>query len=266
MKALIRNQLKRLGLYEAARVPWRWLSQGADATAMHRRKMRRFYSQFVAKGDLCFDVGANVGDRTEIFLHLGASVVCVEPQQPCTEQLRKLFGQCPDVVIVEKALGEHEGFAELAVCEEAPTISTLFDGWVTEGRFAKDYRWTKKARVPLTTLDALIAIYGIPRFCKIDVEGFEVQVLRGLTRPIPFISFEFTREFMENAKRCSDHLLSMGLYAFQVSHGESMEFAFPRWVPPEKLYDQLESLPGDLLWGDIYARHIQKGVAGTMPY
>lgn len=254
MKALIVDRLKLLGLYEAARVPWRWLSRAA--TARHRRKMRKFYSEFVAKGDLCFDVGANGGNRTEIFLQLGTSVVCVEPQHSCTEQLRKLFGQRPDVFIVEKAVGDHEGFAELAMCDECSALSTLFDGWVTEGRFAKDYHWTKTARVALTTLDALIAAYGIPQFCKIDVEGFELQVLRGLTRPIPFVSFEFTREFLENAERCSDHLLSAGLYAFQVSLGESMHFAFPQWVGRKELHDKLASLPGDMLWGDIYARHI----------
>ncbi len=262
MKALIVDGLKRVGLYEPARVPWGWFLRGRHAlsTATQqrwmRRKMRRFFSQFVAKGDLCFDVGANVGSRTEIFLRLGARVVSVEPQHPCTEQLRKLFGRCPNVSIVEKALGTHEGFAELAVCDEAPTLSTLFDGWISESCFANDYHWTKRERVPLTTLDALIAVYGTPRFCKIDVEGFELQVLRGLTRPIPFISFEFHGEFLENAKRCSDYLLSTGPHEFQVSLGESMDFVFPQWVPPRKLFEKLESLPEYPLWGDIYARHI----------
>ncbi len=258
MKALIVKNLKRLGLYEAAKVPWGWYSRGAQAVsaAQQRRRMRRFYSQFIGKRDLCFDVGANVGNRTEIFHQLGASVVAVEPQHPCAEQLRKLFGQNPNVIIVEKALGEHEGVAELAVCEEASTLSTLSDNWITESWFAKDYHWSKKEQVSLTTLDALITAYGTPRFCKIDVEGYEVQVLRGLTQPIPFISYEFQGNFLENAKRCSDHLLATGPYEFQASLGESMDFFFPQWVGPEKLYAKLKSLPIDPLVGDIYARHI----------
>src|SRR4249920_1319317 len=45
----------------------------------HARTGRRFYSQFIGRRSLCFDVGANVGTRAEIFLSLGATVVAVEP-------------------------------------------------------------------------------------------------------------------------------------------------------------------------------------------
>ena len=43
------------------------------------------------------------------------------------------------------------------------------------------------------TLDALIAENGLPAFVKIDVEGFELAVLRRpQTQPLPALSFEFT--------------------------------------------------------------------------
>src|SRR5262245_12044409 len=59
---------------------------------IHRRKMRHFYSQFIAPGNLCYDVGANVGDRTDIFRKLGARVIAIEPQTACLEVLRQRFG------------------------------------------------------------------------------------------------------------------------------------------------------------------------------
>jgi len=54
-------------------------------------KMARFYSQFVGAGDLVFGVGANMGNRAKIFLHLGCRVVCVEPQPDCVGVLRSSF-------------------------------------------------------------------------------------------------------------------------------------------------------------------------------
>ena len=46
--------------------------------------------------------------------------------------------------------------------------------------------------VPVTTLDALIERHGVPSFVKVDAEGFEEEVLQGLSRSIKALSFEFT--------------------------------------------------------------------------
>jgi len=45
-----------------------------------RRRMRRFYQQFVRSGDLCLDIGAHLGNHVRVWLELGAQVVAVEPQ------------------------------------------------------------------------------------------------------------------------------------------------------------------------------------------
>jgi FkbM family methyltransferase len=256
VRRLLLNSLKSWGLYGTADATALGSNHHSVSTSANRTRMRRFYSQFITKGDLCFDVGANLGNRTEAFLELGATVVCIEPQQSCLEHLTSLFGNHRDVFLVGKAVGDHEGYAELAVCEDAPAISTLFDEWTTEGRFAKEYRWTRTERVPLTTLDALIATYGVPKFCKIDVEGYEKRVLRGLCQPVPIVSFEFTREFFQNARDCIDHMLSIGPKVFQVSIGETMEFLFEQWREPESLYKTLQSIDDQLLWGDIYAKQV----------
>ena len=220
------------------------------------RKTLEFYSQLIKKGDLCFDVGANIGSRTRIFLKLGAKTVCIEPQKVCLKVLYKLLKNNKDVIIVGKATGDHEGYAEILICEDEPTISTMSNKWKTDGRFSKVYKWTKTQQVPITTLDSLIQLYGLPTFCKIDVEGFEESVLKGLTKPIRFISFEFTREFFDDAKKCINHLLSISQVEFNCSLGESMEFIFSTWVTPDRLYKKLASLEDRYLWGDIYVKLI----------
>jgi len=260
-RAKIRRSLiyviKLLKLYPAAKKVKLSIARMSPRYLSNEKEMLQFYSQFIKKGDLCFDVGANVGKFTKVFLKLEAKVVCVEPQETCLQQLYKLFGDNKNVFIVGKAVGECEGYGELMTCVEAPTISTMSSKWKNEGRFSKDYKWTKtKNKVPITTLDALILSYGLPKFCKIDVEGFEESVLKGLTKPIPFISFEFTREFFDDAKKCINRLQSMDRVEFNCTLDESWKFLFSKWVAPDELYEKIAELDNKLLWGDIYARFL----------
>ncbi|MBU0958726.1 MAG: FkbM family methyltransferase [Nanoarchaeota archaeon] len=217
-----------------------------------RQKIISFYSQFINIGDLCFDIGANIGNRTSAFIDLGAKVICVEPQPTCVEELRKRFVDNSYVTILETAVGEKEGYKELAICTNEPSISTMSINWRQKGRFSKAYTWDKIILVKITTLDNLIACYGLPMFCKIDVEGFETSVIKGLSSPIPFISFEFTREFFTDAKICMNHLLSIGSAIFNVSLGESMSLLLNNWVDAETLYKEIETINDPRLWGDIY--------------
>jgi len=254
IKKLLIKFLKSLGLYSKAKTIKDKITNSTSNDTQWQRQMTEFYSQFVSKGDLCFDAGANIGKFTDVFLKLGTRVVCIEPQEKCLQQLYKRFGNNPNVIIVDKAIGESEGSADLMICEETHTISTFSDKWVKEGRFSKDYKWTKTQKVPITTLDALIQLYGLPKFCKVDVEGFEESALKGLTKPIPFISFEFTREFFDTTKNCINHLLSMGYKNFNCTLGDDAQLLFPEWVQSEEIYKKISTLKDKLFWGNIYAK------------
>lgn len=238
---------------------WR-KARGRRAKARKRLdKMVEFYSQFIGPGDLCFDVGANLGNRTEAFLKIGARVVAVEPQGDCARTLRERFGDEPDFSLIESALAEAEGETEFFV-SSSNTLSSCSPDWIEYAKDLpafKDCQWDQKTTVKTTTLDALVDKHGPPVFCKIDVEGFEYEVLRGLSQAVGMVSLEYTVGIMEPSMNCIKHLANLGMTEFNYSEGESMDWAMPNWVSSDKLRDILTKLPGDILFGDIYARRPQ---------
>jgi FkbM family methyltransferase len=215
----------------------------------------RFYSQFLKAGDLCFDIGAHVGDRTDVFISLGAKVVSIEPQASCVKALHKRFKRTQLVIIVPKAVGDNAGYSELVVCEAHPAISTMSDKWMKETRFHEYYESARIEKIPVTTLDDLIDEFGCPQFCKIDVEGYERNILKGLTRIIPSLSFEFMRECLDDAEWIVDRLSMLGGYSFNYAKNDEIGFALKNWVGAEQLVMDLRSSKDELLHGDIYAKH-----------
>ncbi len=239
-RALVRRGLERS----------RW---GQRQLARRRRgKAIAFYRNFLSEDSLCFDVGANVGARTELFRAIGARTVAVEPQGACARELQERFGADSEVVVAAVAVGSHPGTAEIAICDEDSTISTIAPHWQTEGRFA-DREWNRTESVPVTTLDLLVEEHGTPAFCKIDIEGLERQALEGLSKPIPCISFEFTKEFLDEARACVALLARIGPLSVNASIGESMRFT-GAWRDPDRLFQEIEDLDDDLAWGDVYVR------------
>lgn len=216
----------------------------------------RFYSQFIKKGDLCFDVGANIGDKTEIFLQLGAAVVAVEPQESCWRVLKRRFRN-NDVYVVSKALDKCVGSKEFFI-DRSHTISSMSRQWIDSvrksGRFST-HKWNDKMIAETTTLDALIAEYGNPAFCKIDVEGFEFEVLQGLSQPIVAMSFEFVPEYLASVLNCVEHLSKLGEMTFNYCLGDSTDFALSSWADADEIINVLNSLPNELtVQGDVYVR------------
>ena len=159
-----------------------------------QRRLRSLYSQWLEPGDLVFDIGAHVGNRTRAFAALGCRVVAVEPQPHVAALLRTLAGRIPDVTVVEAAVADRPGRVRLAVSDRTPTVSTITDAWREargqEAGFA-GVEWNRTVEVEATTLDALIAAYGEPAFVKLDVEGGEAAALHGLTVPVKGVSFEY---------------------------------------------------------------------------
>jgi FkbM family methyltransferase len=226
-----------------------------------QRRMRRLYSEFLGPGDVAFDVGAHVGSRVRAWRRLGARVIAIEPQPDCLRVLRLFFGRDRDVTIVPEAVGAKPGRARLALSSATPTVSTMSSDWiesVTADRSFARVRWDRFVEVEVVTLDDLIARYGEPAFCKIDVEGFEVDVLAGLTRPLRGLSFEYLPPAHDAALAALGLVEKLGAvaggYRYNYSPIETMRLASERWLDAADLVRLLDEFRPLGRSGDVYAR------------
>jgi FkbM family methyltransferase len=196
------------------------------------------------QGDVIFDIGANAGDKTDVFLRLGARVVAVEPDEANQKILRERFVRYrltqKRVTIVGKAVSDADAIETMWIDGPGSAVNTLNHKWVEILKNDKNrieypldsLDFARKKEVETTTLDRLIITYGLPFFVKIDVEGYELKVLRGLQQALPYLSFEVNLpEFKREGLECIELLRSLAPdgtfnYAADCKYG----LALDRWV------------------------------------
>jgi FkbM family methyltransferase len=195
------------------------------------------YKHFTRPGDLVFDIGANCGEVVNVLLGLGCRVVAVEPQP----EVARLIDARAEVVVA--AVGATEGTAAFYAVPSNPYLSTLRPD-IRDTVAATNASWAAETReVKVTTLDALIGRFGVPVFCKVDVEGFEVEVLRGLSTPLRAMSLEVHSFDRSKVAGVEAELARLGDYGLLYSRGES--YSLEPWPLPASV---------ELAWfGDLYA-------------
>jgi len=222
-----------------------------------QRALRRFYAPLVRRGDLVFDIGAHLGDRSAAFAALGARVVALEPHPMIAHWLRRLVPRDGSVLVRTEAVGSRPGTERLALSRRTPTVSTLSRSWRESVTLRhpgfRRVRWEETVEVPVVTLDSLIETHGVPSFCKIDVEGYEEEVLAGLNHVVAALSFEFVAGRLDAAVGCVGRLERLAPYRYNVVLGERRDFAFPAWRNAAAVVAWLESGAGGASSGDVYA-------------
>jgi FkbM family methyltransferase len=224
-----------------------------------RAKMHDLYGPYIRRGDLVFDVGAHMGAYAEIFVELGAKVVAVEPNPMCCERLRRM-ARARDIQVENCAAGDVPGKLDLHICDENPSISTVADEWYTAAQQSpahRDNKWLGTIEVRVVTLDQLAAKHGVPELVKIDAEGFDDHVLRGMSFSPRAVSFEFNLEIPQVAQRCLTAPIFASGYEFNYVRGMEMQLAGEHWMGPAELQERLHSLVGEFLYGDVLARQIK---------
>ncbi|MFV0367697.1 MAG: FkbM family methyltransferase [Hyphomicrobiaceae bacterium] len=218
--------------------------------------MDALYGRHLRKSALAFDIGSHVGDRIASFRRLGARVVALEPQPDCMAVLDALYCCDGAVTLIQSACGREAGQLTLHVNSANPTVTTASNEFIKAAEGAGGWEgqiWDREITVPVTTLDNLIEQHGVPAFIKVDVEGFEADVMAGLSRPVPALSFEFTTIQRDIAYACLDRLKEIGPYAFNVALGESQKLALNNPVGAAQMQAHIAALPHEANSGDIYA-------------
>jgi FkbM family methyltransferase len=211
--------------------------------------------------DLIFDVGCNVGVKTKEYLNEKTKVVCFEPQARCVEYLLSYFKNNENVVI--EPIGLDDKIGESIIYEASHnTISSMSEEFietVKKERF-KDYQWTNKIIIKTDTLDNMIIKHGTPTYIKIDVEGYELNVLQGLTTPVDIISIEYTPELKNSTLKCIDYVdkLNNGKSLFNYGYREDKEFKFNEWVCKDDITKYITSITDYVFeFGDIYIKLVK---------
>lgn len=242
-----------LGEYYTRRVKELCLTPGRKKDLQNRMSL---YRLFINPGELVFDIGANYGNRVEPLLKIGANIVAVEPQLNCIHYLRKKYNR--DIVTVHKGVSNNSGWETLLIAD-SNVLSSFSSEWIESvqntGRFSKN-EWSKSEKIEMTTLDMLIEQYGKPKFIKIDVEGYEFKVLKGLSQKIPFISFEYampeTKDTIIQIMNYLNNLYNKSI-KFNYSIGESMNLELDEWLNFDNFRQLLDSPNfNNSQFGDIY--------------
>ncbi len=252
-RSRISDILMAARLHKPVRVLYRAFF-GAEGRA-RRRRLRDFYAPLIKRGDLVYDVGANIGVYSEIFYALGARVIAFEPIPNCARQLR-LWLPSGKVTVVQAAVGAAVGRGQLHL-SNVRSGSSMSDEWINVVKHSsalKTMDWLGDLDVQVVTLDLMSREYGKPKYVKIDVEGYEEFVLDGMPWQPDLLSFEFHKEAVDAAFRCLAKPCISGNSICNFLFGEPDHFEFDHWVSIDELRQRLSRLDHDHGFGDIFVR------------
>jgi FkbM family methyltransferase len=201
LKKIVKFSLFKIGLYPSIKYSilydvycYLFLSEYWLGT----QKQIAFYKKILGHSNLIFDVGANGGSKTNIYLKVSKKVLCIEPDKSCVDILNSRFKNKNNVTVVPVGISDLEGKEIFYIEGKGSCLNTFSSKWRDTLEQEKPFwyqegesvSFTENYEVEVTTLDRLIKAYGIPDYIKLDIEGYEKNALKGLSYPVKFISLE----------------------------------------------------------------------------
>jgi len=258
--------LRRAGLYERIKGSWLydayWRIADRRVVQQHQQELDFFRNTLVGfrRKDLIFDLGANHGFKTRVFLELGARVIAVDPDERNQKTLAERFLayrlRKKPVVVVGKAVSDRNGHETFWISEPGFAMNTLSAKWMEAlgndpARFGRTFEFREKRQVETITLEQMISTYGLPFYIKIDVEGYEPNVLKGLQTAVPYLSFEVNLpDFRSEGEQCIARLREIAANGvFNCAVGDRLMFS--DWMSHHefaKVFPQIGETSVEVFW------------------
>lgn len=160
----------------------------------YQEELNFYKTLFEKKPKLIFDVGANVGFKTQMFLEIAEKVISFEPSEKMLHILSARYDGNHRVKIINQALSssneDNVEFYDISGLETMSSLSTKHLETVVKNRNAATKDNIVSRKITTATLDKYIQEFGVPDYIKIDVEGFELEVIKGLSKVSPLVSVE----------------------------------------------------------------------------
>ena len=217
-----------------------------------------FYKNFLkihpSKNNLIFDVGANKGNKAKIFSKLSKKVVAFEPSEKLYNLLKGKFRNF-NIIILNCALGSRVSESQMYLVEKNEAYNSLNKKHIettTSSRGIATLNSVKIQKVKVEVIENFIQKYGIPKYIKIDVEGYELEVLKGLLTPVPMLSFEANLpEFLEEAIQSILLLDNLSPEGYRFNFVNDLNFLEEEFMNKNEAINYLRNMKGRYL--EIYA-------------
>ena len=141
---------------------------------------------------LLFDIGANRGDATIAGLNKGYKVIALEPAPRVFKELVSNFIYNSNVVPLKLAVSNTNNEVIEFYEAQEDGLSTMNIDWLTADTMPYKDKPFRTIKANTITIDTLVDIYGVPDLIKIDVEGAEWSVFKGMTNNYGKLAFEWT--------------------------------------------------------------------------
>ena len=165
---------------------------------------------------LIFDIGANHGEFSQKCFNdfKDIKIVAVEANSSLVEKLKIRFFN-KNITVLDNLMSTNSGEEiDFYLNDSADTISTASKFWITNSRFSNNYKWSNSVKKISLNIDDLVSRYGKPNLIKVDVEGYELEVIKGMTQKYSEICFEWSEEQYQEANDICQYLQSIGYTEF----------------------------------------------------